>query len=49
MALKEYEYKGSTYQFDDGDVPKGAVLVATKAREPQNKSRQPKSKAQSKD
>ena len=27
MALKEYRFNGSTYQFDDEDVPAGAVLV----------------------
>lgn len=27
MALKVYSYNGSTYQFDDRDVPSGAVEV----------------------
>jgi hypothetical protein len=36
MALKNYEYNGSTYQFDDSDVPDGAVEV--KAEKPSNKS-----------
>ena len=27
MALKVYSYNGSTYQFDDQDVPAGAVEV----------------------
>lgn len=28
--LKEYAYKGSTYQFDDDHVPDGAVLIDRK-------------------
>ena len=42
MALKEYEYRGSTYQFDDADVPDGAVLV--KQVEPKNKQGKPANK-----
>lgn len=48
MALKIYEYRGSTYQFDEGAAPDGAVLVGSKqAAKPRNKERQaaPKSKA----
>ena len=36
MALKVYEFNGGTYQFDDSDVPAGAVEV--KAEAPANKS-----------
>jgi hypothetical protein len=43
MALKIYEYNGGTYQFDDSDVPDGAVEV--KASTPQNKSVKPENKA----
>lgn len=41
MALREYELNGATYQFDDSNVPPGAVLVVrTKnAPAPQNKAR----------
>lgn len=39
MALKEYKYQGSTYQFDDSDVPDGAVLV--KQATPRNKQAKP--------
>jgi hypothetical protein len=43
MALKNYEYNGGTYQFDDSDVPHGAVEV--KAAAPANKSVTPENKA----
>lgn len=43
MALKNYEYNGGTYQFDDSDVPDGAVEV--KAASPANKSVKPENKA----
>lgn len=43
MALKVYEHNGATYQFDDSDVPDGAVEV--KAEKPQNKSVTPADKA----
>ncbi|MNF11063.1 hypothetical protein D3C80_2121800 [compost metagenome] len=43
MALKNYEYKGATFQFDDSDVPDGAVEV--KAEKPANKSVTPTNKA----
>lgn len=43
MALKNYEYHGATYQFDDSDVPAGAVEV--KAARPENKSVAPENKA----
>lgn len=43
MALKNYEYRGATFQFDDSDVPDGAVEV--KAAKPQNKSVTPADKA----
>lgn len=43
MALKNYEYNGGTYQFDDSDAPVGAVEV--KAVKPQNKSVTPADKA----
>jgi hypothetical protein len=43
MALKNYEHNGSTYQFDDSDVPDGAVEV--KAEKPANKSVAPENKA----
>lgn len=43
MALKNYEYNGGTYQFDDSDVPAGAVEV--KAEKPANKSVAPENKA----
>lgn len=37
MALKEYEYNGGTYQFDEDSVPKGAKPVEVKAVKPRNK------------
>lgn len=43
MTLKIYKYKGGTYQFDDSDVPDGAVEV--KAEKPANKSVTPTNKA----
>lgn len=43
MALKIYEYNGATFQFDDSDVPAGAVEV--KAAAPANKSVTPEDKA----
>jgi hypothetical protein len=43
MALKNYEYNGATYQFDDSDAPDGAVEV--KAATPKNKSVTPEDKA----
>jgi hypothetical protein len=43
MALKIYEYKGATFQFDDSDVPDGAVEV--KAASMANKSVKPENKA----
>jgi hypothetical protein len=43
MALKNYKYRGSTFQFDDSDVPDGAVEV--KAATPENKSVTPENKA----
>lgn len=43
MALKNYEYNGATFQFDDSDVPDGAVEV--KASKPENKSATPENKA----
>lgn len=43
MALKNYEYNGGTYQFDDEAVPAGAVEV--KAEKPVNKSVAPENKA----
>lgn len=40
MALKEYVVNGSTYQYEESEAPKGAVLVAQKAaKTPTNKSR----------
>lgn len=48
--LKVYEYRGATYQFDDSDVPDGAVEVkAVKPAEkkaaaaPKNKATKPSS------
>jgi hypothetical protein len=43
VALKNYDYNGSTFQFDDSDVPDGAVEV--KASRPANKSVAPENKA----
>lgn len=47
MALKIYKYRGFTYQFDENDVPDGAVLIETKsAPKPANKARRaPQNKA----
>ena len=43
MALKNYRFNGSTYQFDDSAVPDGAVEV--KAVVPENKAVTPRNKA----
>ncbi|WP_157874167.1 hypothetical protein [Psychromicrobium lacuslunae] len=43
MGLKEYEYAGSTYQFDDEEVPQGANEV--KADKPVHKAVKPEDKA----
>ena len=45
--MKEYHWRGSTYQFSDDKVPADAVEV--KQAEPKNKSRTPSSKAVSDD
>lgn len=42
MALKTYSWRDSTYQFDDQDVPAGAVEV--KREVPQNKQAEPANK-----
>lgn len=42
MALKIYEYGGLTYQFDDQNVPAGAIEV--KQAVPQNKAVTPVNK-----
>lgn len=41
--MKIYEYKGHTFQFDDNDVPDGAIEL--KAHTPLNKQRKPADKA----
>lgn len=45
MALKRYEWRGYTWQFEDGDVPEGAKPVDEKAAKPVNKAAQPANKA----
>lgn len=45
MALREYEYNGGTYQFDEKLAPKGAKLIDSKQREPQNKQKAPANKS----
>lgn len=47
--MKEYEYNGSTYQFDEDNVPDGAVEVKAapankQAEKPKNKQVIPKNK-----
>lgn len=48
MVLKIYKYRGSTFQFEEGKQPVGAVEVkpeeSVKARKPANKSRKPADK-----
>ena len=46
MALKQYEYRGYTYQFEEGRAPKEAVLIepVVKAATPANKSVTPRNK-----
>lgn len=49
MTLKEYKWRGGTYQFDEDSVPEGAVLVEpkslpVKAKAPRNKSARPANK-----
>lgn len=43
MALKNYEYNGATWQFEDSEAPDGAVEV--KAEKTANKSATPENKA----
>lgn len=46
MKLKEYSYLGSTYQFEEGAAPKGAVPVGEKAKPaPKNKAKTPANKS----
>lgn len=46
MALKIYELNGLTYQFDEANVPTGAVEVAAReAPKPVNKARVVRNKA----
>lgn len=44
MALKEYQLGDRTYQFDEDNVPDGAVLVTKEAPAPTNKARKPANK-----
>lgn len=47
MALKEYKWRGSTWQFDDADAPGDAVPVtAAKRRKAPNKAAKPSDKAE---
>ena len=50
MALKQYEYRGYTYQFEEGKAPAGAILIepAVKAVTPANKSMTPRNKTAAK-
>ena len=46
MALREYKWRGSTWQFEDGDAPSDAVLVTeAKRRKASNKAAKPADKA----
>ena len=46
MALKEYRWRGNTWQFDEAEAPAEAVPVEAKAaRELLDKARQPLDKA----
>lgn len=46
MALKEYSWRGNTWQFEESEAPADAVPVrAEKAAKPANKSRRPANKA----
>lgn len=42
--LREYEWNGSTWQFDEKDAPEGARPVERKAAKPANKARRPANK-----
>lgn len=42
--LKIYEYNGLTFQWEDGEQPKGAVEVKQKERKTPNKARAPRTK-----
>ena len=58
MALKEYYWRGHTWQFDEADAPSDAVLKAPekaakptsnkKASMPANKARTPRTKQSAK-
>lgn len=43
MALKQYEWNGGTWQFEESEAPEGAVEV--KAKKPANKTRTTKNKS----
>lgn len=44
--LKNYKMpNGHIYQFEDGEVPEGAVLVTAKSKEAANKAKKPADKA----
>ena len=46
MALKEYKWRGSTWQFEEDDAPSDAVPVtAAKRRKAPNKAAKPADKA----
>ena len=44
MALKEYAWRGHTFQFEESEAPVDAVLVC-KAQQPANKAAKPANKA----
>lgn len=49
MALKEYVWRGHTFQFEESEAPADAVLLkaekpANKAAKPANKARTPRTK-----
>lgn len=45
MALKEYRWRGNTWQFEEGEEPAGAVPVERKAAQLANKAARPANKA----
>lgn len=46
--LKIYRYNGSTWKFEEGKQPAGAVLVEEKAAQPENKAAKPANKRRKK-
>lgn len=45
MALKEFHWRGHTWQFEESEAPADAIPVQAKAKPAANKARKPVNKA----